>query len=71
MKENLIRPGLTFYGLRKSLGKRAADAGFNENDIAEALGHSSPASARPYTIEAARKSGARRVLRALDRKLRT
>jgi integrase len=66
-----IRPGLTFHGLRKSLGKRAADAGFSENDIAAALGHSSPASARPYTIEAARRSGARRVIRALDRKKRT
>lgn len=66
-----IRPGLTFHGLRKSLGKRAAEAGFSENDIAATLGHSSPASARPYTIEAARSTGAKRVIRALDRKQRT
>ena len=33
------RPGLTFHGLRKSLGKRAADDGFSELDIAAALGH--------------------------------
>jgi integrase len=65
-----IRPGLTFHGLRKSLGKRAADAGFSENDIAATLGHASPASARPYTLEAARSSGARRVIKALDRKPR-
>lgn len=66
-----IRPGLTFHGLRKSLGKRAADAGFSENDIAATLGHTSPASARPYTLEAARSSGAKRVIKALDRKPRT
>jgi integrase len=39
----LIRKGLTFHGLRKSLGKRAADAGFSENDIAAALGQANPA----------------------------
>ncbi len=68
VREKLIRSGLTFHGLRKSLGKRAADAGFSELDIAAALGHSNPASSRPYTIEAARKSGARRVIRALDKR---
>ncbi len=71
VKAKAIRPGLTFHGLRKSLGKRAADAGFSELDIAAALGHSSPASSRPYTVEAARKSGARRVIKALDRAKRT
>ncbi len=68
VKGKAIRPGLTFHGLRKSLGKRAADAGFSELDIAAALGHSSPASSRPYTVEAARKRGARCVIRALDKK---
>lgn len=67
VKAKAIRPGLNFHGLRKSLGKRAADAGFSEIDIAAALGHASPASSRPYTVEAARRSGARRVIRALDR----
>ena len=63
-----IRPSLTFHGLRKSLGKRAADAGFSELDIAATLDDSNPASSRPYTVEAARKSGARRVIQALDKK---
>jgi integrase len=63
-----IRAGLTFHGLRKSLGKRAADAGHSELDIAAALGQSNPASSRPYTIEAARDKGARRVFRSLNRK---
>jgi hypothetical protein len=48
--------------------KRAADAGFSENDIAAALGQANPASARPYTIEGSRTQGAKRVIRALDRK---
>jgi integrase len=68
VKAQQIRPGLTFHGLRKSLGKRAADAGFSELDIAAALGHTNPASSRPYTVEAARKSGARRVIQALDKR---
>ncbi len=63
-----IRPGLTFHGLRKSLGKAAADAGFSENDIAGALGQTNPASARPYTLEAARRQGANRVFRALAKR---
>lgn len=63
-----IRPGLTFHGLRKSLGKAAADMGFSENDIAGALGQTNPASARPYTLEAARTKGAARVFRALSRR---
>lgn len=66
-EEGLIRSGLTFHGLRKSLGKRAADLGMSENDIAAALGQRNPASARPYTIEAQQKAGARRVIRALDK----
>lgn len=67
VEEGLIRKGLTFHGLRKSLGKRAADLGMSENDIAAALGQRNPASARVYTIEAQQKAGARRVIRALDK----
>lgn len=54
VKEGKIRHGLTFHGLRKSLGKAAADMGFSENDIAGALGQANPASDRVYTQEAAR-----------------
>ncbi len=68
VKEGKIRPGLTFHGLRKSLGRKAADMGFSENDIAGALGHTNPASARPYTIEAARRKGAARVFKALSKR---
>lgn len=65
-----IRPGLTFHGLRKSLGKAAADLGMSENDIAGALGHANPASARVYTVEAGRRHGALRVFKALAKKRR-
>jgi integrase len=63
-----IRSGLTFHGLRKSLGKRAADRGHSELDIAAALGHATAASSRPYTVEAARKQGAKRVFKSLERR---
>lgn len=63
-----IRAGLTFHGLRKSLGKRAADQGHSELDIAAAMGHANPASSRVYTVEAARKQGSRRVFKSLNRK---
>jgi hypothetical protein len=36
VKAGKLRTGLTFHGLRKSLGKKAADLGFSENDIAAA-----------------------------------
>lgn len=66
--EGLIRPGLTFHGLRKSLGKDAAELDFGENAIAGALGQANPASARPYTVEHAQRAAARRVIRALERR---
>lgn len=66
VKAGTIRPGLTIHGLRKSLGKAAADAGFSENDIAGALGQANPASARVYTQEAARNEGALRMFKALS-----
>lgn len=68
VKEGKIRANLTFHGLRKSLAKKAADLGFRESDIAGALGNASAASARPYTVEAAREKGARRVFKALEKR---
>jgi len=68
VKEGKIRPGLTFHGLRKSLGRDAAALGFSENDIAGALGQKNPASARPYTIEHQQRDAAKRVIEALEQK---
>lgn len=63
-----LRAGLTFHGLRKSLGKRAADLGHGELAIAAALGHANPASSRPYTVEAERRRGAHKVFKSLERR---
>lgn len=63
-----VRHGLTFHGIRKSLGKDAADEGFSENDIAGALGQLNPASARPYTVERNQRDASERVMKALERK---
>ena len=68
VEEGLIRPGLTFHGLRKSLGKDAADMAMGENAIAGALGQANPASARPYTVEHAQREASRKVIRALERR---
>lgn len=68
VSEGLIRPGLTFHGLRKSLGRDAAGLGFSENDIAGALGQTNPASARTYTVEHRQREAARKVIRALERR---
>ena len=67
VEEGLIRRGLTFHGLRKSLGKDAADLGFSENDIAGALGQTSPASARSYTVEHGQREAAKKIIGALER----
>jgi integrase len=68
LADGKLAPGRTFHGLRKSLGKDAAELGFSENDIAGALGQTSPASARPYTVEAKQRLAAERVMRALERR---
>jgi hypothetical protein len=52
-----IRAGLTFHGLRKSLGKKAADLGFSENDIAAALGIYRLMRAGYFEAKAARSAG--------------
>ena len=62
-----VRPGLTFHGLRKSLGRDAAAVGMSEDDISRALGQTSPASARPYTVEYQQREAARKVMRALEK----
>jgi integrase len=67
-EEGLIRKGLTFHGLRKSLGRDLAAAGMSENDIAGALGHANPASARPYTAEHKQREAARKATKLLERR---
>lgn len=54
------------HGLRKSLGRRLADAGATAHDIMAALGHTTLAEAERYTREADRKQGGRRAVYLLD-----
>jgi enterobacteria phage integrase len=54
------------HGLRKSLGRRLADAGASAHDIMAALGHTTLAEAERYTREANRRIGGRRAVDLLD-----
>lgn len=51
----LVRPGLTFHGLRHSVGKNVIDEGGTQNEAGALLGHRSPATTAIYTYEADRR----------------
>jgi len=60
------------HGLRKTLGRRLADAGVSAHDIMAALGYTTLAQAKNYTREADRRKGGRRaVLQLNDHKANT
>jgi enterobacteria phage integrase len=54
------------HGLRKTLGRRLADAGVSSHDIMAALGHTTLTQAENYTREADRRSGGRRAVLQLN-----
>lgn len=54
------------HGLRKTLGRRLADAGVSAHDIMAALGHTTLAQAENYTREADRRRGGRRAVLQLN-----
>ena len=54
------------HGLRKTLGRRLADAGVSAHDIMAALGHTTLAQAENYTREADRRKGGRRAVLQLN-----
>jgi integrase len=64
-EERAIAAGLTFHGLRKSLGTDMAEAGIDELGIAAALG-STPESSRVYTRPASQKRRAARAFGIID-----
>lgn len=65
--EGKLRHDRTFHGLRKSMGRDAAELGFSAIEIAGALGQTHASSAAPYVIEAEQKRSAKRVMKALER----
>lgn len=68
--EGKVQPGLTFHGLRHSVGKALADAGCDTRTIMAVTGHQTEAMAAQYTKEADRRRLARSGIVKLER-LRT
>ena len=70
MRDAITAAGLPMdcrpHGLRKTLGRRLADAGVSAHDIMAALGHTTLAQAENYTREADRRRGGRRALNQLN-----
>jgi integrase len=54
------------HGLRKTLGRRMADAGCSAHEIMAALGHTTLAEAERYTREADRRRGGRQAVLKLE-----
>jgi integrase len=54
------------HALRKTLGRRLADAGVSTHDIVAALGHTTLAQAELYTKEANRRQGGQRAVVQLN-----
>jgi integrase len=54
------------HGLRKTLGRRLADAGVSAHDIMAALGHKTLVEAERYTREADRRRGGQRAVTQLN-----
>ncbi len=66
--ENKVGPGLTFHGLRHTVGKRLADAGCDDRIIMSITGHRSTSMVQTYTREADQKRRAAEGIRKLERR---
>jgi integrase len=70
MRDAITAAGLPLackpHGLRKTLGRRLADAGVTTHDIMAALGHTTLAQAELYTKEANRRRGGQRAVLQLN-----
>lgn len=65
--EGKIGPGVTFHGLRHTMGKELADLGFDPETIAAYLSHATIDTTRIYTNEADKRRRVERVVHKLDR----
>jgi integrase len=72
MRDAMTAAGLPLdckpHGLRKTLGKRMADAGCTAHEIMAMLGHTTLEEAERYTREADRRHGARQAVVKLERR---
>ena len=70
MRDAMTAAGLPLdckpHGLRKTLGRKLADAGVSAQDIMAALGHTTLAQAEIYTKEANRRRGGQRAVTQLN-----
>lgn len=67
-KAGEVRPGLTFHGLRHTIGTVLAEAGASDREIQAVLGHKTTAMAQHYTRRANRKSAGKSAVVKLERK---
>lgn len=63
--------GLTFHGLRHTVGKRLADAGCDTRDIQAWLGHRTAAMSEHYAREADQRLRVKGAVEKLDHAART
>lgn len=57
-----VQPGLTFHGLRHTIGAIGRESGFSESQVAEAIGDKSPAMAALYGRDADGVDARRQIL---------
>ena len=69
--EGKVMPGLTFHGLRHTVGKLVLEAGGTIEDVMRILGHRSEAMSRHYSREANMKPQMRKLMRKMERNERT
>lgn len=67
--KDVIPPGLTFHGLRHTVGTRLAEAGASDTVIQSMLGHKTPAMAQRYRRDAAQKKGAEIAMGMLENRV--
>jgi len=69
-KQQLIQPGLSFHGLRHTVGTKLAEAGCDARTIAAMLGHSTTHMAEHYSRNADRKELVRDAVHRLEQRAR-
>jgi integrase len=65
-RDGLVGPGLTFHGLRHSVGTELRELGFDTRTIADMLGQKTEAMAAHYSRDADLSKKMRRVVRRME-----
>ncbi len=67
-RKELVQPGLTFHGLRHTVGTTLAEAGASDQTIQSVLGHLTTTQAREYRRDADKKKGGVVAINLLSKK---